>query len=90
MPAAISRPYSPDLGERVVAAVMPWRDLPERHGPSTTAYNLFNRWSRRGIWSGLGRGLKWRHLGSKLEGAAHCAATPAHGRGTGFHLALYP
>jgi transposase len=29
---------------------MPWRDLPERYGPYTTAYNRFNRWSRRGIW----------------------------------------
>ena len=28
----------------------PWHDLPERHGPYTTAYNRFNRWSRRGIW----------------------------------------
>ena len=28
---------------------MPWRDLPERYGPYTTAYNRFNRWSRRGI-----------------------------------------
>ncbi len=28
----------------------PWRDLPERYGPYTTAYNRFNRWSRRGIW----------------------------------------
>jgi transposase len=30
-------------------AHMPWRDLPERYGPYTTAYNRFNRWSRRGI-----------------------------------------
>ena len=29
---------------------MPWRDLPARYGPYTTAYNRFNRWSRRGIW----------------------------------------
>jgi transposase len=29
---------------------IPWRDLPERYGPYTTAYNLFNRWSRRGVW----------------------------------------
>jgi len=29
---------------------MTWRDLPERYGPYTTAYNRFNRWSRRGIW----------------------------------------
>jgi transposase len=28
----------------------PWRDLPERYGPYTTAYNRFNRWSRRGIF----------------------------------------
>ncbi len=26
------------------------RDLPARYGPYTTAYNRFNRWSRRGIW----------------------------------------
>ena len=29
---------------------IPWRDLPERYGPYTTAYNRFNRWSARGIW----------------------------------------
>jgi transposase len=29
---------------------MPWRDLPARYGPYTTAYNRFNRWSHRGIW----------------------------------------
>ena len=28
----------------------PWRDLPDRYGPYTTAYNRFNRWSRRGIF----------------------------------------
>src|SRR5215203_4419461 len=26
----------------------PWRDLPERYGPYTTAYNRFNRWAKRG------------------------------------------
>ncbi len=25
----------------------PWRDLPERDGPYTTAYN---RWARAGVW----------------------------------------
>lgn len=29
----------------------PWRDLPEHYGPYTTAYNRFNRWCRRGIWT---------------------------------------
>lgn len=28
----------------------PWRDLPGRYGPYTTAYNRFNRWAKRGIW----------------------------------------
>jgi transposase len=28
----------------------PWRDLPERYGPPTTAYNRFNRWAKRGVW----------------------------------------
>ena len=28
----------------------PWRDLPERYGPYTTAYNRFNRWAKRGVW----------------------------------------
>ena len=28
----------------------PWRDLPGRYGPYTTAYNRFNRWARRGVW----------------------------------------
>ena len=28
----------------------PWRDLPERYGPSTTVYNRFNRWAKAGVW----------------------------------------
>ena len=30
---------------------MPWRDLPERYGSYTTAYNRFNRWSDAGSGS---------------------------------------
>jgi transposase len=33
----------------VLRTGMPWRDLPARYGPYATAYNRFNRWSRRGI-----------------------------------------
>ena len=29
----------------------PWRDLPERYGPYTTAYNRFNRWAKAGVWA---------------------------------------
>ena len=28
----------------------PWRDLPERYGPYTTAYNRYNRWAKAGVW----------------------------------------
>ena len=28
----------------------PWRDLPERYGPYTRAYNRFNRWAKAGVW----------------------------------------
>lgn len=28
----------------------PWRDLPERYGPSTTICNRFNRWAKAGVW----------------------------------------
>ena len=27
-----------------------WKDCPREYGPSTTIYNRFNRWSRRGLW----------------------------------------
>lgn len=37
----------------VLRTGMPWRDLPDRYGPYTTAYNRFNRWSRRGIWKNI-------------------------------------
>jgi transposase len=34
-----------------------WKDCPEAYGPSTTIYNRFNRWARRGIWENLLRAL---------------------------------
>jgi transposase len=30
-----------------------WCDCPADYGPSTTVYNRFNRWSRRGFWTKL-------------------------------------
>ena len=30
-----------------------WCDCPVEYGPSTTVYNRFNRWSRRGFWLNL-------------------------------------
>ena len=34
----------------VLRSGAPWRDLPERYGPYTTAYNRFNRWRKAGLW----------------------------------------
>ncbi len=34
----------------VLRTSSPWRDLPSRYGPYTTAYNRYNRWSKAGIW----------------------------------------
>lgn len=28
----------------------PWRDLPVRYGPYTTAYSRYNRWAKAGVW----------------------------------------
>jgi hypothetical protein len=31
----------------------PWRDLPERYGPSQTCFDRYNRWRRDGTWDRL-------------------------------------
>ena len=38
----------------------PWRDLPERYGPYTTAYNRFNRWAKKGVWLSIFEALSAR------------------------------
>src|ERR1035438_3702328 len=70
----------------VLRTGMPWRDLPARYGPYTTAYNRFNRWSRRGIWKRI-----FDQLASKSRDSlylidstivkAHRAASGANGGG---------
>ena len=37
----------------VLRSGAPWRDLPERYGPYTTAYNRFNRWRKAGVFDRL-------------------------------------
>jgi len=34
-----------------------WCDCPPEYGPSTTIYNRFVRWARRGVWGNLFREL---------------------------------
>src|SRR5258706_15828548 len=62
----------------------PWRDLPERYGPYTTAYNRFNRWSRRGVWKRIFDRLALQsrdslHLIDSTIVKAHRAASGAKG-----------
>ena len=38
----------------------PWRDLPERYGPYTTAYNRYNRWAKAGVWLNIFKALAER------------------------------
>jgi transposase len=54
------RGVKPKRNRRVLNAIFwvlrtgaPWRDLPERYGPYTTAYNRFNRWRKAGVWDRL-------------------------------------
>jgi transposase len=42
----------------------PWRDLPERYGPYTTAYNRFNRWRKAGVWDRLMDAVSKAHGGN--------------------------
>jgi transposase len=68
----------------VLRTGMPWRDLPERYGPYTSAYNRFNRWSRRGIWKRIFDTLAEKsndslHLIDSTIVKAHRAASGAKG-----------
>jgi transposase len=36
-----------------LATGAPWRDLPERYGPSASVYTRFRRWTRAGVWDRL-------------------------------------
>ena len=68
----------------VLRTGMPWRDLPERYGPYTTAYNRFNRWSERGIWKRMFDQLATKsrdslHLIDSTIVKAHRAASGAKG-----------
>lgn len=76
---------------RVVNAILhvlrtgiPWRDLPDAYGPYTTAYNRFNRWAGRGIWSRVfeclaGKSRDGLHMIDSTVVKAHRSAAGAKG-----------
>jgi transposase len=64
------RGVKPKKNRRVLNAIFwvlrtgaPWRDMPERYGPYTTAYNRFNRWRKAGIWDRLMDAIVKAHNG---------------------------
>ena len=53
-----------------------WCDCPPEYGPSTTIYNRFVRWARRGIWENLFRELsgKGRSTDTQMIDSTHVKA----------------
>ena len=47
----------------VLRSGAPWRDLPERYGPYTTAYNRFNRWRKAAVWDHIMDAITQAHDG---------------------------
>src|SRR3954464_5273147 len=58
----------------VLRAGAPWRDMPERYGPYTTAYNRFNRWRKAGIWDRLMDAIVAAYDGDRYLGGARASA----------------
>jgi transposase len=61
-----------------------WKDCPAIYGPSTTIYNRFHRWSRRGLWRKLLNALVQAepgdtHLLDSTSAKAHRSASGAKG-----------
>src|SRR5215208_7137237 len=61
----------------VLRSGAPWRDLPERYGPYTTAYNRFNRWRKAEVWDRTSIREWRRHRCSNPPGLLLSYATPA-------------
>ena len=66
----------------VLATGAPWRDLPERFGPWSTAYGRFNRWRKAGLWDRLLTALHARaHGQGRIDWEVFCvdgSAVRAH------------
>ena len=64
----------------------PWRDLPERCGPYTSAHNRFYRWRKAGIWDRLMDAIVKAHEGKVQMIAARsyaCISMPPGSKKSG-------
>lgn len=62
-----------------------WCDCPPEYGPSTTIYNRFVRWARRGVWEKLFRGLadRGRSAATQMIDSTHIKAHRSASGGKG-------
>lgn len=59
-----------------------WQDCPLEYGPSTTVYNRFHRWAKRGIWEGAFNDLT-SIVGTRYENSIDSTIIKAHRSASG-------
>lgn len=59
-----------------------WQDCPPEYGPSTTVYNRFHRWAKRGIWEGAFNDLT-AIVGTRYENSIDSTIVKAHRSASG-------
>lgn len=57
----------------------PWRDIPERYGPSTTYYNRFVRWREAGVWDRILDAVSAAYDGDLIMIDSSCVRVHQHG-----------
>jgi transposase len=57
----------------------PWRDIPERYGPSTTCYNRFVRWREAGVWDRILDAVSTAYDGDLIMIDSSCVRVHQHG-----------
>ena len=57
----------------------PWRDIPERYGPSTTCYNRFVRWRKAGVWDRILDAVSAAYDGDLIMIDSSCVRVHQHG-----------
>ena len=56
----------------------PWRDIPERYGPSTTCYNRFVRWREAGVWDRILQAVSAAYDGDLIMIDSSCVRVHQH------------
>lgn len=59
-----------------------WQDCPSEYGPSTTVYNRYHRWAKRGVWEEIFRDLT-SVVGTHYENSIDSTIIKAHRSASG-------